>query len=320
MVSIKLISKSIDDAIGKCKPKFATMHTPKQIARYFHLNYEGIVNKSLVNNDDYVESDNLLKFTDPNNEDCNIFISEELFDKKTGNLKNSDWYHDEYLEYPEDYTDLSDEDVKRIIQEEGYPLKQFIQDYKDIPSNIQSSVEEVVFSSEEDYTATGRWLSTSNGKGTVLLYSDALDVVGFRPNIESNPRTVLYHEMGHAIAHKLGYEAEYGAFFDTDANYLAESKDYMEGRRRDRKLTGDFYATEYGVSSKSKVEEQADVTMAMLLKACSDNDSNYNLYRIALASAYEDDYTQENHISIDDFLARYPNRVSALNKYLNLDL
>ncbi len=320
MVNKELIRKSLDDAILKCKPKFESMHTPKQIAKYFHLKYEGVVSKEEINNKEYIESEKLHKFIDSNNENCKIFVSEELFDKKTGNLKNSDWYNEEYLKYPEFYTDLTKEDVKRIIHEEGYPLKQFIKDYKDIPSDIQSSVEEMIFSSEEDATANGRWVSTNNGKGTVILYSDALDMVGFRPNIESNPRTVLYHEIGHAIAHKLGYEAEYDAFYDIDANYLAETKDYKDGRRLDRKLTGDFYATEYGVMSKSKVEEQADMVMAMLLKATSKNDPDYNLYRIALASAYEDDYTQENHISVDDFLKRYPNRVEALNKYLKLEL
>ena len=320
---MEFIHKSIDDAILKCKPKFESMHTVKQIARYFGYKYEGIVDKEEIKNKEYVDSTKVHKFTDPKNENCSIYVSEELFDEETGNLKNSDWYNDEYLKYPEDYTDLSEEDVKRRIQEEGYPLKEFMKDYDDIPLEIKSSVDELIFSSEDDAIANGRWIATDNGKGTILLYSDALNKTGGGNEISSNARTTLFHEIGHSFAHKLGYAEKYSYDYDYNAKYLAESKDYKEGRRLDRKLTGDFYATEYGARSKSKIEEQADVTMAMLLKACNKNDPNYSNYRMALASAYtlhQSIYDEDDYLSVDDFLKRYPNRVKALNKYMNLEL
>ena len=52
MVDEVFIRKSLENAIIKCKPKFESMHTPKQIARFFNLDYEGIVNADDVDDEE----------------------------------------------------------------------------------------------------------------------------------------------------------------------------------------------------------------------------------------------------------------------------
>lgn len=150
-----------------------------------------------------------------------------------------------------------------------------------------------------------------DGKGTINLYYEYLG---------GRTRNTFYHEVGHSFSHKVGYDAKETYDRDYSHTYLADSKDYKEGRRKDRKLNGDFYATEYGQRSKDKSEEQADVTMAMLLKATSKNDPKYNKRVIHLPKYMEINGDYTDIISVDDFLERYPNRVEALNKYMRLDL
>jgi hypothetical protein len=322
MVNKEIILKSLDDAILKCQPKYESMHTVKQIAKYFHLKYE------LISNDDIPEGYNtrytegkVHSFTDTDN-DCKIFVFDDLIEKKTGLLK-SEWYRTEFE--LEDKENWSDEEIKEAIETSTYPLKQFIKDYMELPDEFKESIGELTFSYKTREgalgTTSGLTAEGKDNKSSIQMYSDSIDVVGFSDVIQSNPRTVFFHEVGHSISRKLAYDSKEGYNWDYNPDYLAQTKEYKKGRSADKKLNGDKYATSYGKSSKDFTEEQADVTMAMLLKASSKDDSNYGKYKIALASAYNKGvYESEDHLSVDDFLERYPNRVSALNKYLKLEL
>lgn len=325
MVELEIISKSIDAAIFKCMPKFETMKTPKQIAKYFHLKYEEfdrmptdtMYNKNM--NQKYLSEDydemveytgEVYSFTDPNNDNCRILISKNFFEKETGNLV-SDWYKGN-KEYREEHPEKEfDEDTKKYIENNIYPLKQFIKDYMDIPSNIKSSVGEIVLDMES--SLGGQCFADEEGKS--LINISRVDSVVFNDSdIVETPRKTLFHEVSHAFSNKVQFETKDDIYWDIPkCDYISNTKEYKKGQKEDRKLTGDYYATSYGASSKSKVEEQADVCSAMLMKALNKDDKDYNNRKMALADG-------KTYISIDDFLKRYPNRVSALNKYLELEL
>ena len=324
MITKEIISKSIDEAIWKCKPKFESMHTPKQIAKYFKLDYELI--DSSKNNipvhtlwaPDLTEG-NIHKFTDPNNDDCPIYVPDSIFERKTG-LLTSDWYENEFPQQLEESEWTSDE-ISEAVTDSTYPLKQFIKDYNDLPMNIKSSIGNLVFHSYESENSSGQFTELSdNGKGNIILFRNCIEKEGFRGSIMSNPRKTFFHEATHSFASSVALKTPKPYDFVHSAEYLAGTKDYKKARREDKKLNGDKYATVYGRSAKSFVEEQADVGSAMLLKSLSKNDPEYNTYKMELAKGYKRPYNEDDYLSVDDFLKRYPNRVSMLNKYMSLDL
>ena len=327
MINKDLISKSLDLAIIKCQPKFESMHTVKQIAKYFHFKYEGIVNEVSKDSEFYQLSrigenidGKVHIFTDPKNDNCQIYIYDDLIEKETGLLK-SKWYEQEFQSQSQE---MNEKEKIETINETTYPLKQFFKDYTDLPENIKSSIGLLSFDLIENGDVSGDTSYLDDGKCMIRMHQIGIEESGFGNMIMSNPRKTLFHEVGHSISHKLGYEDksywEENAFADTSFSYLATRKDYKKARSNDKKLTGDRYATEYGKSSKSFDEEQADITSAMLLKALSKNDTNFNNYRMTLSSASSSVLKDKDLISIDDFLERYPNRISALNKYMNLEL
>ena len=65
------------------------------------------------------------------------------------------------------------------------------------------------------------------------------------------------------------------------------------------------------------------MTALMLLKATSKTDSNYSkrvMFTYPKGGTYTYPSDKDYVYTIDDFLKRYPNRVEALNKYMNLEL
>lgn len=96
MVDKQLINKSLEYAILKCMPRFETMKTPKQVARYYHLRYELLDSKDIPDGYNAHYSDGKVHcFTDTRNDDCKIFVFDELIEKGTGLLK-SEWYQEDF--------------------------------------------------------------------------------------------------------------------------------------------------------------------------------------------------------------------------------
>ena len=356
MVDRNFILKSLDDAIVKCKPNFETMHTVKQIARYFGYKYEGLLNE-MPKEAKYWSCDGgwsdfdlkvegkVYKFTDPKNDNLPFYVYEDLLDTKTGRLIG-DTYKDVVLDKDEwynylDFENLDEKSKEIFINATSYPLKEFFKDYEDLPEQFKKSIGELVID-RHGGTIGGHTLPLLDedkpDKNLIIMHRPSIEQAGFSFHnseyfknrkhgwdnefIRGDMRYVLFHEVNHALSHYLGYNRpnrKDDAEFDME--FLQRTNAYVKGRKLDEKLTGDKYAGDYATSAKSFSEDCADTGALMLLKALSKNDKNYNrrvMFKYPKGGAYPPN--REDVFNIDDFLKRYPNRVNGLNKYLDLEL
>lgn len=305
---------------------FDDIQTPEECAKYFNLNYEGILEEipqdttyfqhSYVG--DKIEG-KVHSFTDPHNENCRIYVYDDMLEN---GMLTSTYYEREIQTLTEEEISKlpkeEQEELQETIKSTTYELKQFFKDYDDLPEILKSSIDELVFGLKTGDVGGAFIGSYASGgaKGAVQLNRECIGETGFDGKIKDNPRTTLFHEMGHSLAHKLGFgydklEYEYGA------SYIVDTKIYKKARRDDKKLNGDKYATDYGARSKSFEEEQADVTSAVLLNLLKKNDKNYDKYVMYLQGV-EKEGLRGNVIYLDEFLERYPNRVKVIKDFLGV--
>jgi hypothetical protein len=294
------------------------------VAEYFHLNYEGLLDKIKEEDDKwdwYADKGKVYCFTDPNNGNATFYIFEECLN--TENLRLESDGFKEYMS--EEFENMTEEERINEIESASYPLKQFFKDYDDLPQNVKESIGIVRLGDTDTRRnvsgdCTACLVKGKEGRGEINLFQMTFNGGGDGSNpIHSNVRTVFYHELGHSYAHKLEYENKWGWHWETGSDYMAKNKKYTNAKKEDKKLNGDKWATAYGQSTNKNSEECADVTKAVLLNATKDKDPNYSQYRIELSFTEDRYLSKDRYVSVDEFIEKYPNRVKAVKEMMNVE-
>ncbi len=300
------------------KLTFEKVITPQQCAEYFNLDYRGIVDGDDIEDYYYVKG-KVHMFVDHNNNDSIIYVSDDLLEKETGLLK-SDWYETEFQEQAEEWG-WDEKEVNDAIERTTYPLRQFFKDYDDIPPHLKECIGVLNLSNDLTHDRNGDWKADIHGgddrRSNINIYKDAFETSGFDEEISHNVKYTLYHELGHGIAHTLEYDNKWGWKWDVGSEYFAKHSKYTNAKKKDKQLNGDKWATQYGESSRTNVEECADVSMYVLLNHLKDKDPNYSRYRASLP--FKTTSSKED-LTIDEWIERYPNRAKVMSEVMGIDL